>query len=143
MTAYALISGVLYRAPESRTSKAGKPFVTATIKAKEGAEALQWWKVLTFSESTGAELMRLVDGDAVSVQGSMKAELYEKDGETKLSLTVFADAILALKQPPKQREKKEHVPLLGPRSRETAPEPSGFGTHGCSGADRFDDPIPF
>jgi hypothetical protein len=36
----------------------------------------------------------------VSIQGSMKAELYERDGETKFSLTVFADAILALKQPP-------------------------------------------
>jgi hypothetical protein len=32
MTAYVLISGQLFRAPEQRTSKAGKPFVTATIR---------------------------------------------------------------------------------------------------------------
>ena len=36
MSAYALISGQLFRAPEQRTSKAGKPFVTATIRAKDG-----------------------------------------------------------------------------------------------------------
>jgi hypothetical protein len=41
MTAYALVTGMLFRAPEQRTSKNGNPFVTATLKAKDG-EALQW-----------------------------------------------------------------------------------------------------
>jgi hypothetical protein len=50
MSAYVLISGQLFRAPEQRTSKAGKPFVTATIRAKDGDDA-QWWKVLAFSET--------------------------------------------------------------------------------------------
>jgi hypothetical protein len=36
--------------PGQRTSKAGKPFVTATIRVKDGDEN-QWWKVLAFSES--------------------------------------------------------------------------------------------
>jgi hypothetical protein len=35
MTAHVLISGQLFDAPEQRTSKAGKPFVMATIRAKE------------------------------------------------------------------------------------------------------------
>ena len=56
---FALVTGVLFRAPEQRTSKAGKPFVTATIRAKDG-EASQWWKVAAFSESAQAELMRLI-----------------------------------------------------------------------------------
>jgi hypothetical protein len=34
MTAYVLISGQLFRAPEQRPSKAGKPFVTATRTAR-------------------------------------------------------------------------------------------------------------
>jgi hypothetical protein len=38
MTAHVLITGTLFRAPEQRTSKAGKPFVTATLKAKDGDE---------------------------------------------------------------------------------------------------------
>ncbi len=35
MTALVLVSGTLFREPEQRTSKAGKPFVTATLKAKD------------------------------------------------------------------------------------------------------------
>jgi hypothetical protein len=35
LTAHVLISGVLFREPEQRTSKAGKPFVTTTIRAKD------------------------------------------------------------------------------------------------------------
>jgi single-stranded DNA-binding protein len=99
MTAYALVLGSLFRAPEQRTSKAGKLYVTATIKAKDG-DAFQFWRVTAFSESVQTELMRLTDGDALSVQGGLKAETYEKDGATKLSLSVIADHVLALRQPP-------------------------------------------
>jgi len=42
MTAHVLVCGQLFRGPEQRTSKTGKPFVTATIRAKDG-EAAQWW----------------------------------------------------------------------------------------------------
>jgi hypothetical protein len=34
MTAHVLVTGTLFRPPEQRTSKAGKPFVTATVRAK-------------------------------------------------------------------------------------------------------------
>lgn len=43
-----------------------------------------------------------VDGDALAVQGSLKVETYEKDGVNKLSLTVIAESVLALRQPRKQ-----------------------------------------
>jgi single-stranded DNA-binding protein len=106
MTAHVLASGALFRAPEQRTSKAGKPFVTATIRVKDGDES-QWWKVLAFSESVQAELMRLADGDAISVQGAFKAELYDKDSERRLSLSIVADNVLALRQPSKTRKAGE------------------------------------
>jgi single-stranded DNA-binding protein len=93
---FCLVTGALFRAPEQRTSKAGKPFVTATIRAKDGEES-KWWRVTAFSESAQAEIMRLVDGDAVSIQGSFKAELYTPDG---------ADRVLALSQAPKERKPK-------------------------------------
>jgi hypothetical protein len=60
MTAHVLVAGTLFREPEQRPSKAGKPFVTATIGAKDG-DASQLW-VLAFSETARAELMRLTDG---------------------------------------------------------------------------------
>jgi single-stranded DNA-binding protein len=126
MSAFALVNGQLFRAPEQRTSKAGKLFVTAAIRAKDG-EASQWWRVTAFSESTQAELMRLVDGDGVSVQGAFKAELYQPEGgEPKVSFSIIADRVLALRQPPKERKAKTSgdAPYRG-------------------GAAAFDDSIPF
>jgi single-stranded DNA-binding protein len=82
---YVLVAGTLFKAPDQRTSKAGKLFVTSTLKAKDG-EALQWWRVTAFSESVMAELMRLAEGDALSVQGALKVEEYEKDGQKRVSL---------------------------------------------------------
>jgi single-stranded DNA-binding protein len=116
----ALVTGALFRAPEQRTSKAGKPFVTATIRAKDG-EASQWWRVTAFSETAQADLMRLEEGDSVSVQGAFKDELYQPEGsEPKVSLSIIADRVLALRQPPKERK----APCRG-------------------GAAAFDDSIPF
>jgi single-stranded DNA-binding protein len=98
MTAHVLITGTLFRAPEQRTSKAGKQFVAATIRVNDGDPSTgswQWWKVLAFSESVQAELMRLTDGDAISVQGKLTAEIYKPEtGEAKLNLTAFADHAL-------------------------------------------------
>ena len=130
---FVLVSGSIFRAPESRVSKSGKPFVTATLRCKDG-DASQWWKILAFSESACAELLRLGDGDAVSAQGQLKAELYEKDGETRLSLSVIADHVLALKQPPRQREKKAAA-RADTRSR--AARVAG------DGVDVFGDAVPF
>ncbi len=99
MTAYAIITGALFRAPEQRTSKAGRPFVTATIRVKDG-DASQWWRVTAFSESVQAELMRLDEGESVCIQGAFKAELYQPEGgEPKASLSIIADNVLALRQP--------------------------------------------
>jgi hypothetical protein len=106
----ALVTGSLFRAPEQRTSKAGRPFVTATIKAKDG-DALQFWRLTVFSQSAQDELMRLGEGDALSAQGAMKAELYRPEGgEPKLSLSMVADHVLAVRQPPKERKPKEPAP---------------------------------
>ncbi|MCI0598593.1 MAG: single-stranded DNA-binding protein [Beijerinckiaceae bacterium] len=104
MSAFAIVTGLLFRPPEQRTSKAGKPFVTATLRVKDG-EASQWWKVVAFSESVQAELMRLGDGDALTVQGAFKAELYTPEGgEPRISLSIVADQVLALRQPPRTKK---------------------------------------
>jgi single-stranded DNA-binding protein len=125
-----LVNGTIFRKPEQRISKAGKPFWTATIKAKDD-DVLPWWKIIVFSESAGGELLRLGDGDALSVQGALRVETYEKDGATKFSLTCIADTVLALRQPPKQREKKPTP------DRSSPPSPWRFSD------DRFGDDMPF
>lgn len=109
MTAHVLITGTLFRPPEQRIAKSGKPFWSATLRVKDG-DASQWWKLLAFSESAGAELMRLGDGDALSSQGSFKCEPYEKNGETRISMTCFADRILPLKPAPREKRPKADKP---------------------------------
>jgi single-stranded DNA-binding protein len=107
----ALISGSLFRNPERRTSKSGKQFAAATVRVKTG-EAMLFIRVMVFSERPMAELMRLSDGDTMSAQGSFKAEIYAKNGGApKLSLSIIADQILALRRPPK--ESKPKTPELG------------------------------
>jgi single-stranded DNA-binding protein len=123
MSAHVLVSGTLFRAPEERTGKtSGKSFVAATIKVRDG-EATQFWKVLAFSSEAQSELKRLDDGDALAVQGGLRAEAYVKDGEPRVGLTVLADAVLPLKRPRKRQEPEQR--------QERAP------------AAAFDDPIPF
>jgi single-stranded DNA-binding protein len=141
MTAHVLVSGAIFRQPEQRTSKAGKPFWTVTIKAK-GDDAVAWWKIVVFSESAGAELMRLSDGDALSVQGSLRVETYERDGITKISLTCIADAVLPLRAAPKEKKKREPAPAPA-RSEKPAPDRSSLNRHGDGGEDPFGDEVPF
>jgi hypothetical protein len=49
-------------------------------------------------------LASLEDGDALAVQGGLRAEGYLKDGEPRVSLTVLADAVLPLRRPRKRQE---------------------------------------
>jgi single-stranded DNA-binding protein len=102
----ALISGSLYRAPEQRIAKSGRPFVTAKVKVRDG-ESLLFVRATAFSESVGAELLRLQDGDAVAVQGPLRIETYVgADSTTKISLSVTAENVLGLRQAPKKRAAK-------------------------------------
>ncbi|RTL84723.1 MAG: single-stranded DNA-binding protein [Hyphomicrobiales bacterium] len=126
MTAYALISGTLHRAPERRTSKAGKSFVTATVKTRE-ADASTFWRIVTFSESAGEELMALTEGDAVACQGSMKAELYRPEGgEARVSLSMVVDAILPAKGRPKRKDHGDDDRQPEPESKPSPARPSDW-----------------
>jgi single-stranded DNA-binding protein len=134
MTAHVLIAGALFRAPEQKTAKSGKAYVSATIRCKDG-DGSQFWRLMCFSESAGAELLRLSDGDALSVQGSFRAELWAPDGgEARINLTVFVDAVLPLRPAPKQRKAKEK-----PEPQRSAPA----ARHAGDGEDYFGDQMPF
>jgi single-stranded DNA-binding protein len=132
-----LISGKLFRAPEVRTSKAGRQFVTASVLVKE-SEGSSFVRIAAFSETVQAELMRLADGDAIAVQGPLKIETYKAaDGETKLSLSIVTNQILAHKQPPKKREVK---PDQQPDTRSRAERCAGTWRDELDGPN---DSIPF
>lgn len=116
MSAQALITGTLYRAAERRTAKSGRAFTVATLRSSE-AQVSQFWRVTTFSEPVGEELARLNEGEAVAVQGRLDISTYDKDGETRVSLQIIADHVLALRQPGKERKPKT-APPADTRTRE-------------------------
>jgi hypothetical protein len=106
MTAFALVSGALFRAPERKTSKGGKPYVVATVKARAEDNRGEFWRVTAFNETAIEELMRLSEGDNLTAQGPMKAELYQAEGrEPLVSRSIIADSIQPLRA---QRKRQQH-----------------------------------
>ncbi len=133
MTIAILIAGSLFRAPEIKTSGGGKAYVRASVRAAAEGEASEFWTVLAFGDTARAELMRLHDGDKLSVQGKLKLDLYEKDGQSRIGRTIFADHVLALRAPPRERKPKQ------PQNRPTNTLPPAEQTRGGD----LDDDIPF
>jgi single-stranded DNA-binding protein len=130
MSVAVLISGSLFKNPELKTSKAGKTYATTSIRTSSADNsAADFWNLLVFSETVAAELMRLSEGDKLAAQGSLKLEIYNG----KINRTVFVDAILPLRAPP--REKKPRAAKPAPTSSQSSTEsaPSSF----------YDDDIPF
>ena len=133
MSVAILVSGTLFKEPQQRTSQSGKRYVTTTVKAAAADNASSdFWNVLAFGTTAGAELMRLAIGERLTIQGGLKIELYTaNDGSQKISRTVFADHVLALRAPPKERKPK------------AAPAPSQGQTTTTATDPGLDDLIPF
>jgi single-stranded DNA-binding protein len=137
---FALIVGVLFKPAEEKTSsKTGRTFVSATIKVGGETGDAEFWSITAFSQSVQSELLRLGAGDALSCQGKVKIELWQPrdGGEVKISRSLFADQILALKAVPRERRAKAaaSTPLLDQTpAKETA---------AAGGPAFFSDEIPF
>jgi hypothetical protein len=93
VTALALVAGRPWKEAESRTSKTGNEFGPAVMREGAG-EAVSWWSVVAFSDNAG-ELLRLRDGDAVSVSGPLTVETCVKDGQSWFPHKIVADRIAA------------------------------------------------
>ena len=92
--------------------------------------------MLAFGDTAGAELLRLAVGERVAIQGSLKLELFTaNDSTTKISRTVFADHVLALRAAPKERK---------PKAEKSAPTSQEQSTTTTTTTDpNLDDSIPF
>ncbi len=108
---------------------------------------MHFWRLFVFGESAQAELARLGEGDALAVQGVPKFELYRPEGaEPRLSLSIVADHVLSLRQPPKERKKRapaEQPPGLPLMPPEKSPRPGEFKSRCGAAAPELDDQIPF
>jgi single-stranded DNA-binding protein len=92
-----LIAGRLYGGAQSRTGQSGKSFVTCKVRAATGDGDALFVNVITFSESTGAALLALEEGDAVSLAGTLTPKVWtDKHGETRPALDMNAHAVLTV-----------------------------------------------
>ena len=98
MTQVVLISGALFGAPKSRIDRNGNPYTMAKIRVSAGRD-VQFWSVFAFAAQVFEELGLLDDGDQVAIQGAMRAEIYEAAQRARVSLTLIADYVLALRSP--------------------------------------------
>ena len=110
MTARALVSGVIFKAPVEKISKAGNAYVTATIRDGKG-DAARWWKALVFGDVAMAEVLRLGDGDPLAVAGEFDCQPYKTDaGEDRLSWSIMVDAVLSARAKPKKAKPSQDNP---------------------------------
>lgn len=138
MTVSVMITGSLFREPAQKTSKAGKPFVIATLKVAADNE-VQFWSALAFGETAQADLMRLGEGEKLAVQGALKIEAKIQDDAVKIYRTCFVDAVLSLKPAPRERKPKaDKTPRGAPAKIVGGPAPSLWNDGGA-----LNDDIPF
>lgn len=90
-----LIGGKLHGKPAQRVGQSGKAFVTAKVRTPTANGETLFVNVIAFSESLGASLLALDDGDSVSMSGALTPKAWtDRSGEAKPSLDMVAHVLL-------------------------------------------------
>jgi hypothetical protein len=127
MIAGALLTSRFYREATIREGKRGSAL--ATLCAEDESD-MRYGSVLTSGAAAQAELGRLAVGEACSVQGALRVAAYEALGITRFGLSIFANHVLSLRRPTRERQGGTRKP---------APRKAG-----SPGADMpFDNDTPF
>lgn len=91
----ALISGKLYGQPTERTSKTGKPFALAKVRAAGGDGESLFVNVIAFDATPCTALLALGDGDSVALSGSLTPKVWtDKEGNARPGLDLVAHQVL-------------------------------------------------
>jgi hypothetical protein len=98
MSARAIVSGVLFKAPIEKASKAGNPFATFPIRENHNG-ATRWWQGISFSESVIEVLKEMSVGEPIAVAGEITAEIYAPAGsESRVNWRITVDAVLSARK---------------------------------------------
>jgi single-stranded DNA-binding protein len=108
MTGRVLVTGMLFSRPEKRTLSNGSQCVTAIVKSREGNHT-RLWHIAAFHKAVQVTLLQLTGGDAVAVQGVLRAELYDSSGETRLYCGVIAERALGVHQSCEKRAREDQA----------------------------------
>ena len=90
-----LIAGRIYGKPTERTSKTGKPFAIAKVRAATGEGESMFINVIAFDTAPCTALLALGDGDSVALTGSLTPKTWtDKEGNTRPALDLVAHQVL-------------------------------------------------
>ncbi|MNT35277.1 hypothetical protein D3C72_1712990 [compost metagenome] len=90
-----LISGRIFGQPAERTSKAGKPFALAKVRAAAADGEILFVNVIAFDDATVTALLGLGDGDSVALSGSITPKVWvDRDGQHRPSLDMVVYQVL-------------------------------------------------
>ena len=100
----AMVSGVLYGAPQARTAASGKGFATGKVRGDGKNGENVWCNVIAFGEIAD-RLLTLADGASISISGRAEVNAWlDKQGEPRAGLSLVADEIATLKGKPRPVE---------------------------------------
>ena len=101
----ALTTGELIADPVERTTRAGKPFWTATLRVPAGADSSILVGLAVFSASAGARLAQMHKGSKIAAAGTLEPATWTaKDGSERTGWRLTAAEILSVYQARKRRE---------------------------------------
>ncbi len=91
----ALIAGRVYGTPAERTSKTGKPFAVAKVRAAAGDGESIFVNVVAFDQAPCKALLARAEGDSVALSGSLTPKVWtDREGNTRPSLDLVAHQVL-------------------------------------------------
>ena len=100
----ALTTGELIADPQERTTKAGKPFWTATLRVPAGADSILVG-LTVFSESAGARLAQMHKGAKIAAAGTLETSVWtDRTGNERQGWRLNVAEILSVHQARKRRE---------------------------------------
>ena len=137
MSARAIVSGVLLKAPIEKASKAGNPFATFTIRESLNGST-RWWQAIAFVESVIEAVKELSVGEGLAVAGEITAEVYAPAGsESRINWRITVDAVLSARKVKPEGTTRKPQAGKGRRDRpqgSSAQQAEGSNTRGRAAA---------
>jgi single-stranded DNA-binding protein len=127
MSIEALILGKLHQRAEQRTSKTGRPFVTAKARTAAGEGDALFVNVIAFGETACAALLALDAGDSLALAGTLKPGAWtDREGNARPSVDMVAAQVLTVYGLKKKREASGQA-AARPLAQDQAPARGDFG----------------